>query len=65
MVVRRGKTSTPPSEADIAHREGQEALAALSTRGVLMVAQDSGHTIPLDEPAVVAEAVRRAVEMGR
>jgi len=65
VVVRRGKASAPPSEADIAHREGQEGLAKLSTRGVLMVAENSGHTIPLDEPGVVAEAVRRVMEMGR
>ena len=36
----------------------QEALAALSTRGRHIVASASGHWIPLDQPAVVIEAIR-------
>lgn len=35
----------------------QERLAALSTRGRHLVAADSGHWIPLDEPQVVVDAV--------
>lgn len=62
IVIRRGKSAQPPSAADVAHREGQEALAALSTNSALIVATNSGHTIPLDEPQVVADAVRRMLE---
>lgn len=65
IVIRRGKASSPPNEADIAHREGQEAMAGLSTNSVLVVAENSGHTIPLDEPQVVADAVRRMLDAVR
>ena len=36
----------------------QEALAALSTCGKHIVASNSGHWIPLDQPAVVIEVIR-------
>lgn len=62
IVVRRGKTEQPPSEEDLRHQRIQENLAKLSTDSTLIVAQNSGHTIPLDEPAVVADAVRRMVD---
>ncbi|HYE42740.1 MAG TPA: alpha/beta hydrolase [Caulobacteraceae bacterium] len=65
IVIRRGKASQPPSEADLNHRAGQEALAALSTDSVLVTAENSGHTIPLDEPQVVADAVRRMIDAVR
>jgi pimeloyl-ACP methyl ester carboxylesterase len=62
IVVRRGKTEQPPSEADLRHQRIQENLAKLSKNGTLIVAQNSGHTIPLDEPGVVADAVRRMLD---
>lgn len=65
IVIRRGKTALPPSADDIAHREAQEALAALSSNSLVIVAQNSGHVIPLDEPQVVADAVRRMLEAVR
>ena len=65
IVIRRGKASTPPTQQDLDHRAGQEALAKLSTDSVLIVAENSSHTIPLDEPQVVADAVRRMVEAVR
>ncbi|MEA3012867.1 MAG: hypothetical protein QOD42_1412 [Sphingomonadales bacterium] len=65
IVIRRGKTAQPPSPADISHREGQEALATLSSNSALIVAANSGHTIPLDEPQVVADAVRRMLDAQR
>jgi pimeloyl-ACP methyl ester carboxylesterase len=65
IVVRRGKTEQPPSEADLRHQRVQENLAKLSTKGSLIVAQNSGHTIPLDEPEVVADAVRRMLDARR
>ena len=39
----------------------QAELATHSTRGQLMVAEHSGHAVPLDEPEVVIEAVRKVV----
>ena len=37
-------------------------MAGLSSNGLLMVAENSGHTIPLDEPQVVAEAVGKVMQ---
>lgn len=66
IVIRRGKTAaTPPNAEDIAHQQGQESLAALSSNSVLVVAANSGHAIPLDEPQVVADAIKRMVEAVR
>ena len=65
IVVRRGKTEQPPSEADLRHQRVQENLAKLSKDSALIVAQNSGHTIPLDEPGVVADAVRRMLDARR
>lgn len=62
IVVRRGKTAVPPSGEDLHHQQVQENLAKLSTRSVVIVARNSGHTIPLDEPAVVVDAVRRMLD---
>lgn len=59
IVIRRGRTMSPPNEADLNHRQGQEDLAALSSNSRLIVAENSGHVVPLDEPQVVADAVRR------
>lgn len=68
-VVRRGRTETPVSELDIWWRTAQEALPALSSDSVLIVAENSGHVIPYDEPRVIADAVRwvaeRAAAAGR
>ena len=57
-IVSRGKMATPPTELDLAHREGQEALQSLSTNSRLIVAENSGHAVSLDEPQVVVKAVR-------
>jgi pimeloyl-ACP methyl ester carboxylesterase len=40
----------------------QEALAGLSRRGRHVVASNSGHWIPIDQPGVVVEVVREMVE---
>jgi pimeloyl-ACP methyl ester carboxylesterase len=47
-------SSTDPGEYRLRQ---QEALARLSTRGRHVVATNSGHWIPLDQPAVVIEAI--------
>jgi hypothetical protein len=38
---------------------GQERLAALSTKGELVVAQESNHMIHLDQPDLVVNAIQR------
>ncbi len=62
VVIRRGKTGTPPNAEDVQWRQWQEDLAGLSSRGVLVVAKDTGHVIPYENPAVVADAVRRILD---
>jgi pimeloyl-ACP methyl ester carboxylesterase len=39
-------------------RAGQERLAALSSRGHLIVARESSHMIQLDEPDLIVDAIR-------
>jgi len=43
----------PPSVVEAHH-----ALAALSTRGRVVIAEKSGHWIPYDEPELILEAIR-------
>jgi len=61
-VLSRGLRQWPPGpEGDARERtwrEQQEALARLSPRGIHRIASKSGHYIHLDEPGVVAAAVR-------
>lgn len=61
-VIRRGKTETPPNAEDLQWRDWQEDLATLSTHGFLVVAENTGHVIPYENPAVVAGAVRRILD---
>jgi pimeloyl-ACP methyl ester carboxylesterase len=49
-------SSTNPGEYRLRQ---QEALAGLSTRGQHVIASNSGHWIPLDQPEVVIDVVRR------
>jgi pimeloyl-ACP methyl ester carboxylesterase len=48
-------SSTDPGDYRI---NQQEALVRLSTRGRHIVATNSGHWVPLDEPAIVIDAIR-------
>ena len=43
----------------------QDRMAALSTRGRHIIASNSGHWVPLDEPQVVIDAVREVLRMRR
>jgi pimeloyl-ACP methyl ester carboxylesterase len=51
-------SSTDPGEYRLRQ---QEALARLSTRGQHVMASNSGHWIPLDEPQLVVDIVKGAV----
>jgi pimeloyl-ACP methyl ester carboxylesterase len=55
-------SSTDPGDYRIAQ---QDALARLSTRGRHVVASNSGHWIPLDQPPVVIDAIREVVDSVR
>jgi len=64
-VIRRD-IADPPVAADEGWAELQQGLAALSTRGFLVVAEKSGHAIPYENPQVVADTVRRVLsEVGK
>ena len=55
-------SSTDPG----AHRlRQQDAMAALSTRGRHIIASQSGHWIPLDQPEVVIDAIKEVVAAAR
>jgi len=55
-------SATTPSDA---RRPLQEALASRSTRGRHILAANSGHWIPLDEPQLVVQVIREVVEASR
>jgi pimeloyl-ACP methyl ester carboxylesterase len=51
--------------ADENWRRLQRDQASLSERGCLIVAQDSGHVVSVDQPEVVVDAIRTVVETAR
>lgn len=48
--------------AETAWRTLQEELAALTPGGELIVAEESGHLIPVEQPQIVIDAIRQIVE---
>lgn len=70
VVVSRGHPEAGMDPATSAQTEPlwaalQEELAALSTRGRRVVARGSGHSVQLDEPGVVIDAIREVWTAGR
>lgn len=53
------------SNCDERRRLLHAALASRSSRGRLLVASDSGHWVPLDEPAIVVDAIAEVAELIR
>jgi pimeloyl-ACP methyl ester carboxylesterase len=51
--------------ADERWRQLQRDQASLSARGCLLIAQRSGHVVSVDQPEVVVDAIRGAVETAR
>jgi pimeloyl-ACP methyl ester carboxylesterase len=63
-----GPGSIPDAEADAVEAAWQAAqvrLAALSSKGRVVVAGESGHMIPHEQPGVVVEAIREVVDAAR
>ena len=58
-------TVIAPQGAGERRRQLHDAVARRSPRGRLVVADHSGHWIPLDQPAVVTHAIAEMVEMVR
>jgi hypothetical protein len=46
-------------------RRLQRDQATLSARGCLIIAQRSGHLVPVDQPEIVVDAIRTVVETAR
>ena len=75
IVISHGKPAPLPKSPgitpDVERRyeevwqELQAELAALSTKGELVVARESGHAIQLDQPELVVDAVRRILDQTR
>jgi pimeloyl-ACP methyl ester carboxylesterase len=51
--------------ADATWRDLQRDQAALSERGCQIVADDSGHVVPIDQPRIVVDAIRATVDVAR
>jgi pimeloyl-ACP methyl ester carboxylesterase len=65
IVVSRGlpdEDGPQAAQREEAHRKDQAALVTLSSGGKQIVAAKSGHHVPLDEPGVVAYAIREVVQ---
>ncbi len=68
----RGKMSAGPGvSAEDAERQNaveaemQAELAALSSRGKHIIAEESGHYIQVDQPELVVDAIREVVQTAR
>ncbi len=57
IVIAAGENMSTPDWA-----AAQNAMAELSTNGQLIVAEDSGHAVHLDEPAIVIKAIDDLVD---
>ena len=51
--------------ADENWRQLQRDQASLSERGCLIIAEQSGHVVSIDQPAVIVDAIRTVVETAR
>jgi pimeloyl-ACP methyl ester carboxylesterase len=68
VVITRGlpDESGPNATAmEAEHRKDHAAVAALSRRGRLVVAERSGHHVQLDEPELVVSVIREVVVLSR
>lgn len=50
---------------DVTWGELQRDQVTLSERGCQIVAEESGHVVPIDQPRIVVDAIRRVVEAAR
>jgi pimeloyl-ACP methyl ester carboxylesterase len=69
IVLRRGRWDVLPFFSDDENQQAwdvsqelQSELAALSSEGKLIIAEQSGHTIQIDQPDLVIDAVREIVD---
>ena len=60
VVIRRGKPM--PGSDEGTWRRSQEELLKLSSNSRMVVAEQSGHMVPIDEPEVVAGVIRDMIK---
>jgi pimeloyl-ACP methyl ester carboxylesterase len=66
IVLTRGISDKPASDpAEQRRDKEQKWLLELSTNSKQIIAHNSGHHIQLDEPELVADAIRQVVELVR
>jgi pimeloyl-ACP methyl ester carboxylesterase len=66
VVLTRGLPESDEAQASFdAHRRDHQMIAAMSSRGSLVVATRSGHHIQIDEPELVARAIQQVVTAAR
>ena len=68
IVISRGlldEEGPQAVEREEKHRKDQAALATLSSASKQIVAAKSGHHVPLDEPGLVASAIREIIQTVR
>jgi pimeloyl-ACP methyl ester carboxylesterase len=61
IVITRGiadESGEGAAEREVEHRRDHASQAAQSRRGQLLVAERSGHHVPLDDPALVSRTIR-------
>ncbi len=70
IVIRHGKPMTmfssfPPAELDAMEQQWtafQEEIARQFTAGTVIVAENSGHLMQLEQPEVIVEAVKQVLK---
>lgn len=65
MVITRGLADEKDNALEEEHRRDHAAIAAMSRRGQLVVAEHSGHHVQLDQPDLVVEAIRQVATAPR
>ena len=65
IPVGRGISAADAEQMKRVQDEVHADLAALSTRGKRVIAQESGHYVHVDQPQVVIDAIRNVVESAR
>jgi pimeloyl-ACP methyl ester carboxylesterase len=70
IVLRHGKLEPqmPPEVTELMHETNirlQAAVAQQSSRGRLVVAEQSGHAIQFDQPALVLQSILEVMEQTR
>lgn len=68
VVITRGiadESGEGAAAREVEHRQDHAAQAALSRRGQLLIAERSGHHVPLDDPALVSRTIRHVLDATR